>query len=323
MVLEETKERTVHHAPPAFKGVWTASQLRCERYCYLIARGIEGDFVESAVQEEGRLHEDDVIAKLQVKGIIVTDRQVTLTHPVLPLAGHPDGRVVLPDGISSAILTSGIKYLLDVKSMDRSFYWKAIKNFIGEFPHLYRQLQTYSLMSEDHESVYVPIKNRASGEVHELVLDPDEEEWDKIEDMINILTAAVKDPKFDYRFLHCPPADSISGKYCPYRKVGMCEHQTNIPDVTEAQVVQALSDYEEGKTLERIGGERKKDAKGIPVAYLKKHDVKKMKIGGRMPTLTEEDGRRSCDFERLRELSPKIYDEVIKKGAGFEKFEIR
>ncbi|KKK75520.1 hypothetical protein LCGC14_2872880, partial [marine sediment metagenome] len=123
-------------------GVWTASQLSCERYCYLITQGIEGDFVESAVLSEGRLHEDDVIAKLQVKGLTVVDRQITLQHPILPLAGHPDGRIVIPSHESDhpfkelyAQFPNG-KYLLDVKSMDRSFYSKAIKDFLTNFPHL-------------------------------------------------------------------------------------------------------------------------------------------------------------------------------------------
>jgi len=589
MVLEDTKGKTVHHKPPDFNSVWTSSQLSCERYCYLIAQGIEGDFVESAVLDEGRLHEDDVIAKLQVKGVIVTDRQVTLRHPTLPLIGHPDGRVYIPPDMSSGILVPGTRYLLDVKcvslgtqilkadltwvnagdlregdkvvgfdenpdggrrrlrestvvsnnieimpaldtvlsdgsvlrsssshywltsrlsgeaerivppfwektselssgfipkrdrfdweassyylpkyfsvweedfsyeagylsaswdgegslfyspsrpcwqlefsqsenemlervkayldekefnyrtndritssgkvnvlvtlqggfaeitrflgqfrpprllskfhwekqpflqmkslpevedvvdvgekslcvlqtttgtfiaegfashnSFDRSFHQKAIKDFVGNFPHLYRQLQSYSLMSEDHEPVYVPAKNRASGEIHELVLDPDEEEWSKIETMITILDNAVHDPKFDYKYLHCPPADSISGRYCPYRVVGMCEHQTNIPNITEAQVVQALSDYQEGKTLEKIGGERKLEAKEIMAAYLKNHNITKMKIGDKVPMITDENSR-SCDYDMLEQEDLVLYKKVVKK-TPYQKFQIR
>lgn len=320
MVLEETKERTVHHKPPAFFGYWTSSQLGCERRCFLIARGIEGDFVETAVTDEGRLHEDDVIAKLQVKGIIVYDRQVELRHPTLPLRGHPDGRIIVSPELATAILLAGT-YLLDVKSMDRAFYLKAIKDFKGNFPHQYRQLQSYSLMSEDHEPVYVPIKNRASGEIHELVLEPDEEEWSKIEAMITLLDSAVKDPGFDYKYLHCPPADSISGKYCPYRVVGMCEHQTNIPDVTEAQVVQALSDYEEGKTLKKIGEERTSDAREVMMVYLKGHNMTQMKIGSKIPTITKGN-TRSCDYEKLKELDSALYNMVVRETSS-EKFQIR
>lgn len=320
MVLEHTKGRTVHHKPPDFNGYWTASQLSCERNCYLIASGIEGDFTEAAVTEEGRLHEDDVIAKLQVKGITVYDRQIELRHPDLLLRGHPDGRVTVPLDLATVTLPAG-KYLLDVKSMDRPYYWKAIKDFKGNFPHLYRQLQGYSLMSEDHEPIYVPIKNRATGEIHELVLNIDVTEWAIIETMLALLGDAINDSKFDYRFLHCPPADSISGKYCPYRNVGLCEHQTNVPDVTDAEVVQALSDYEEGKALGKMGEERKSSAKKVMIAYLKNNKVASMKIGNRTPMLTMES-RRSCDLEKLKELAPDIYKQVVTE-SGYEKFQVR
>ncbi|KKN68713.1 hypothetical protein LCGC14_0449040 [marine sediment metagenome] len=320
MVLEETKERTVHHNPPPFFGYWTSSQLGCERRCFLIARGIEGDFVEMAVTDEGRLHEDDVIAKLQVKGIIVYDRQVELRHPTLPLRGHPDGRVIVSPELAAAILSADT-YLLDVKSMDRAFYLKAIKDFKGNFPHLYRQLQGYSLMSDDHESIYVPIKNRATGEIHELVLAPDEEEWIKIETMITLLSNANSDPNFDYKYLHCPSAESISGKYCSYRNVGMCEHQTNIPDVTDAEVVQALSSYEEGKTLNKQGEERKDSAKKTMIAYLKNNGVTSMKIGNKIVMVTKE-GRRSCDLDKLKELAPDIY-KLVAEETPYEKFQTR
>ena len=320
MVLEETKGKTIHHKPPAFSGLWSASQLRCERYCYLIARGIEGDFVESAVLQEGQLHEDDVIAKMTAKGLVVTDRQQLLRHPSLPLEGHPDGRFVVAETTPDIRMPPG-RYLLDVKSMDRSFYYKAVKDFIGNFPHLYRQLESYSLMSEDHEPIFVPVKNRASGEIHEIILDPDEAEWAEIEAMVARLDSAIHTQDFNYMDLHCPSADSIAGKYCPYRAVGLCEHQTNIPNVTEAQVVQALSDYEEGMTLEKMGGERKSVAKGIMVAYLKNHKVTRMKIGDKTPTIAE-GSRRSCNFDKLKETAPKIYDDVVSM-SDYDKFEIR
>ena len=323
MVLEDTKGRTVHHKPPVFNGFWRASGLACERRCYLTAKGIEGDFVESAVLQEGLLHEDDVIAKLEAKGLTVTDKQQKLQHPTLPLEGHPDGRFVVTDQMLSTLsirIPAG-NYLLDVKSMDRNYYYKAVKDFRGNFPHLYRQLQAYSLMSEDHEPIFVPVKNRASGEIHEIILGPDEAEWAEIEAMLRRLESAVHTQGFDYMDLHCPPADSIAGKYCPYRAVGMCKHQTNIPDVTEAQVVQALSDYEEGKTLERIGKERKSDAKGVMMAYLKKHNVTRMRIGDKTP-MTTEGSRRSCDIDRLKEIDPKTFDIVVTE-TSFEKFEVR
>lgn len=319
MVLEETKGRTVRHTPPEFTGDWSSSQLGCLRQMYLIAKGIEGDFYESAVLEEGRLHEDDIVAKMRVKGLNITDRFQELQHPGLPLKGHPDGRFVVT-GSEGLSIPEG-RYLLEVKSMDRSFYYKAIKNFIEFFPHLYRQLQSYSLMSEGHEPVFTPVKNRATGEIHELIFEPDQNAWREIEDWIRLLRQAILTDGYDYKQLPCPPTDSITGKYCPYRAIGMCEHQTNIPEVTETQVVQALSDYEEGKVLERQGGNLKDSAKTVIIHYLKKNNVRQIKIGDKMPMLTQ-GSRRSCDFDELRKQNPKLYDLVV-KISEYDKFEIK
>jgi len=297
--------------PPVWPGYWTSSQLGCWRCMYLMSQGIEGDFVvDSPVFEEGRLHEDDVLAKLAVKGIRVYDRQVELSHPVLPFKGHPDAWVEI----------DGRTYISDVKSMDRSYWYKAVTDFILNFKHLYLQVQSYSLMSKQ-EPIYIPVKNRATGQIHELFFEPDPVAFTEIETGIALLDAATQDKSFDYMTLTCPKEeDSIKARWCPYKKRGLCEYQTNIPDVTEAEVVQAISDYDEGRVLGKQGDKLKEAARKIVVAYLKKHGLKKIKVMGRTPHLTTMS-RRTCDFEELLELSKDIYDQVISE-TSYEKFDV-
>lgn len=312
-----SEERVVTHKAPKFPGYWTASQLGCWRRMYLLAKEHEGDFVESPVLSEGRLHEDDVIAKLRVKGVTVTGRQTELKHPTLPLRGHPDGWATV-SGNEGLYIPPG-HYLLDVKSMDRPFYSKAIKDFIGNFPHLYYQLQGYSLMSKGEE-IYVPIKNRATGEIYELVLQPDEAIWRIIELGVSQVAKAVDTPGFDYKTLACPDPDSIAARYCPYKERELCQYQTNILEVTEAEVVQAISEYEEGKSLERSAARIKDDAKLIIIAWLKKNGVKKIRVGDSVPTLTE-GSRRNCNFDLLKKDYPEAHRQAISETV-YEKFQI-
>jgi len=296
--------------PPVWPGYWTSSQLGCWRCMYLMSQGIEGDFVvDSPVFEEGRLHEDDVLAKLAVKGIRVYDRQVELSHSDLLLKGHPDAWVEI----------EGRTYISDVKSMDRSYWYKAVTDFILNFRHLYLQVQSYSLMSKQ-EPIYIPIKNRATGQIHELFFEPDPVVFAEIEAGIALLESAVQDKTFNYMTLSCSQEDSIKGRWCPYKKRGLCEHQTNIPDVTEAEVVQAISDYDEGRVLTRQGDKLKSEARKTVVAYLKRHGLDKIKVMGRTPRLTDMV-RRNCDFERLLELDKTIYDEVVSE-SNYEKFDV-
>jgi len=300
--------------PPEWPGYWTSSQLGCWRCMYLVSQGIEGDFVvDSPVFEEGRLHEDDILAKLAVKGIRVYDRQVELSHPVLPFKGHPDAWADM-DTESQCITR-----IVDVKSMDRSYWYKAVTDFILNFRHLYLQVQSYSLMSRQ-EPIYIPVKNRATGQIHELYFEPDPVAFAEIEAGVALLGAAVEDKLFDYLTLTCPPEDSIKAKWCPYRKRGLCEHQTNIPDVTESEVVQAISSYDEGRVLTRQGDKLKAEARKIIVTYLKGHGLKKIKVMGKTPSLIDMS-RRNCDFERLLELDKAIYDEVVSE-TNYEKFDV-
>ena len=304
----DSTERTVSHKPPEFTGFWSSSQLGCWRQMYLIAKGIEGDWYDSPVLKEGRLHEDDLIAQMAVKGVVVTDRFEELKHPILPLKGHPDGRFTVTQDMNLGIPEG--RYILEAKSMDRSFYYKAVKDFKTNFPHLYQQLQSYSLMSEGHESVFVPIKNRATGEIYEYVFEPDPDTWDEIEKGMANLQVAIHTPGFDYKTLVCATPDSIKAKYCPYRDRELCESQTNIPEVTEQELVFAIQQYEEGKTVESHGSKLKADARKIAVAYITNHNLVTMTVAGKLVSIIPSS-RRVCDFDKLRDLDSKIYDQVV------------
>ena len=65
----------------------------------------------------------------------------------------------------------------------------------------------------------------------------------------------------------------------------------------------------------------KTEAKAIIIAYLKKNNVKKIQVGGSFPSLTQAS-RRSCDYDKLKELNPTLYKQVISEGS-YEKFNLK
>jgi len=317
MVLDRKEKREVRK-PTEFTGCWSASQLGCWRQMYLLARGFAGEFRESAVLEEGRLHEDDIIARLRVHGISIDGRFEELKHPELPLTGHPDGSFQLDTQID--FLEPG-KYVLEVKSMDRAFWYRARKNFKDYFPHLYRQIQAYLMMKSEHRA-YTVIKNRASGEVYEEIIEPDLEVQDEIATYLKLLLRMIDIIDFDYMVISCPDINSITARYCPYKSMNLCEHQTNIVSYSDEEVAQAVADYREARSLEKVSTEMNKRARAVLVAYMKSHGLDRAVLSGAKAKF-EQRTRKSIDTELLKSILDTDTYNAVEIETVYDYFELR
>ena len=114
--------------------------------------------VQNQRMVDGIWHEYEVKLRLYKMGATFElgfPSRFTVQWPLLDgyIYGHPDGIVVIPDGLPHfGLYTPGGRYLLEVKSMSEGMWWQFVKKGLRvSHPHYFDQVQGYMDSSENME----------------------------------------------------------------------------------------------------------------------------------------------------------------------------
>jgi hypothetical protein len=231
------------------------------------------DFVERAA-EEGRWHEMRIKTELDSQNTLVEQeqREFTLEYSNFNLVGHVDGICIDQPQKKNA---DGIWRLLEIKTMSLFEFERWMKDRFNAFPQYADQLTCYLEATGLKEALYI-VKNRSSGYVDKQVLTEPPSDINKIVQRLDQVVKCVENnelaqAEFQSRSVEC--------KRCVYKKLCLPEVGTLAP-IQEAELIDAATDWKEGKKLTNQGEQLIENAKAVFKEHIASLPEKKFRIAG-------------------------------------------
>ncbi len=205
--------------------------------------------------EEGKWHEDRIVAELANEGYAIDNRQLEcmIDMPDFTLVGHIDGTVKhWTDGHVDS------NRLLEIKSMSQFEFDRWMRGGFEAFPKYATQITCYMIANRFDQCLYV-VKNRNNGYDNRRVLTQTPESIDDIVAHLSDVVKRVKnnvlweDTEFDPQSIQC--------RRCSYKYLCISEHVPSLVTLSELDRVVEL--WRRGKSLESEGQELIEEAKTI------------------------------------------------------------
>ena len=264
---------------------------------------------EQQVMEEGKLHEDLIIARLVSGGYIVTDREreVSLTTPLFTLTGHIDG-IAHKDGVD---------YLLEMKALGRFTFAEFKKSGLAAFQGYAWQISAYQ--SQINLPVLLVVKCRDTGElIKEVLLSPIILLADIVEKLSTIETyvrEGVLAPNT------CTEKERAR---CKVRYMCQRGEKMQPTELQPSNLVEAAQLWKEASEVEKVAGDMKSLAKATFLAHCKETGVAKYQVEGVSISYRGLVHRETLDRKILAGLvSEEIIKKALVKGAPWEDISIR
>ena len=194
-------------------GYWNATNCTgCPRALIYIARGIKppgrpGPW-DIYKMQDGNLHEDDIKARLRLKGIRIEEPGAIMLSQA-PVVCHPDGIVSL----------DGVPFGLEIKSYGCDYFHPLTIRGVKDYsPRYYRQMQLYMLATGIKQWILLA-KDRNCCLIHEEIVAYDDAVAQELIDII-LSAKAVLDQNLDAQALPCS-SDFMTRQFCSFSP--MCE----------------------------------------------------------------------------------------------------
>jgi len=220
---------------------------------------------------EGKWHEDRIIALLEEQGLILIARQeeLILDFPSFNLIGHIDGKVI------EANLPVELVRLLEIKSMSQFEFDRWMRGDFKEFPQYASQITCYMEATGLDECLYI-VKNRNSGFEDRRVLTEKPMHMTEViahlTDVTNhILGNQLVPGDFDPQSLEC--------QRCEYKHLCIPEPKELTP-IEEAGLSAAAADWRRGRQLISEGEELVNKAREVFEAHTRATNVLKWQHSG-------------------------------------------
>lgn len=309
----------------AWPGYWRMSGVGgCQKALLAYARG-EGVYALPRSNQywlaanEGIVHENDMLLRLQQKGYSLRDTSLTKQAEVKltdwrgvdwPLVGHPDGLIAM----------HGAWWLLELKSKDRFMYDRYKKGLVKDvFPVEYAQVQCYMAATSTDNCLYI-CKNRGTGQLYEEIIRFDPQWLDAflLEHFGPVVDAYQNGTSIDNLACH---SDPHVRRWCPMENV--CSGKLPMADVAVVSSVtpsldaqQAIAQWREAKEMADEAKRLDEEARNTIREFMVQNGMKKASIDG-VPVTIYVTETESIDRKKVRELLPEeVWPEVFSKTSG-------
>lgn len=197
-----------------WSGIWNATDCTgCPRALVYIARGVKPPGKPSPWDiyrmQDGLLHEDDLRARLRLKGIKL-EHPGAIMMPDAPIVCHPDDLCNL----------DGVPYGIEYKShgCDR-FHALTVRGVKDYMPRYYNQMQLYMRATGIKQWILIA-KDRNCCRIHEEVVPYDDVVAQRLVDTVLSAQAAISQ-NLDVQALPCSN-DFMTRLFCPFNMT-VCE----------------------------------------------------------------------------------------------------
>jgi hypothetical protein len=256
--------------------------------------------------EEGNWHETRIKDELRALGCEIKDEQkeLCLEFPTFQLVGHIEGLIKVSPKVwqESAYIVQFWNcserdvegwHHLEVKSFSLSEHQRWLTGTFEAFPAYAVQRSCYLAAIPDDLSVYVA-KDRNNGARHLYFI---KGETVPIEEIAFKLSTVIATPSVEASY----NPTSIECRRCELRTTSCSPAPI---DVTDADIADAVTDYQVGRAQEREGKALADAAKDALVAYAKQHEVLQYQSLGRTVHYSSYP-RETLSIKRLEEIVPR------------------
>ena len=268
---------------------------------------------QELILEEGKEHENLVIAKLERQGIPVTERQKELSYPTVLyiLRGHIDG----------IIIHNSIPCILEIKALGR-FTWETFRREgLAAFPGYAYQASVYSHLAGwpllGGWPLLLKVKNRDTGQIIDLYLHSPPISFSDIIDKLNSAELSARDGE-----LPAITCDDKERRRCRFSY--LCTPTMPEPKQVDKSLIEAAELWREGKGLEKEAEEKIELAKAVFLQYCQLEKMDRVAVSGLSVSYGGMRHRTYLDEAMIKKLVPaEIWEQAQRPGKEYHLLTIR
>jgi hypothetical protein len=297
-----------------WEGVLRASSIgRCARSISYRALGYQAAGVSGRSQmamDDGRLHEDNLIARIMALGHPVRDRQREVRTEYPPIVGHVDGIVEI----------YSVEYLLEIKTANHFEFEKIRKEGVERsHPEYYAQVQFY-INRLGLSRAIVLLKNRSNAALHEELIPGDSRYYQRILDRATRLWESIQRHElFEREYSR----ESRQCAWCRYNHYCWPEVDFEHAEsggraarvlVEDGGMIEAAGIWRDGKELEARAKELIGIARGVFDVYMTERDVSGVIDVDGLEITRSRRTRESIDLNLAKRTLPEeVLDKLVKR----------
>lgn len=316
-----------------FNGRWHVTWcLGCERAMAHVARGcleIQIPPSNRQLMDDGLLHEADIIARLEIAGVDIQDRNIVLMPADALLIGRPDGAIVVsPELLRLGIPTIRIpkeiglnineRVTLEIKTVDGAMFdLLSTKHIVDIEPRYGKQVQVYMRYQGTQKTLFL-IKDRSKGRYTEQLYGYDDSIAQDIINKVNRVTSLISHnrPCEDIP----PSMDFLTKLFCSYKT--LCQDCSYADKrITDAYFVGIATDWLDRNILQGDLNGEMEAIKNILGEALGAMGVKSYDIatgnGIALRVMAVSQNRQVANMDLAKKvLTSDMYNEIFEQKAS-------